>query len=211
MKRRLSPHLFGSWSARRFGEAHSPSLRLRPMLHSIDAERFRVTGADAKGMTIRRLGDDDVEAFRSVYLEALATQPDAFAMSYEEQRELPFEEMRQSFERLTVFGGFASGQLEGIATLQPQALLKRRHVAMISGMYVRDSLRGSGLAAAILQAVLDCAKLLVDQVELYVAVHNVRANKFYRRFGFEPYGVMRRSLRVDGVDHDAEMMVLIFR
>jgi RimJ/RimL family protein N-acetyltransferase len=170
-----------------------------------------MTGTDAKGMTIRRLGGDDTEAFRSVYLEALATQPDAFAMSYEEQCDLPFEEMRRSLERLTVFGGFAGGQLGGIATLQPQTLQKRRHVAMISGMYVREPLRGSGLAAAILRAVLDCAKSLVDQAELYVAVHNVRANRFYRRFGFEPYGVMRRSLRVNGVDHDAEMMVLIFR
>ena len=44
--------------------------------------------------------------------------------------------------------------------------------------------------------VLEAAGLKVDQVELYVAVDNLRGTQFYRRFGFESYGVMPRGLRV---------------
>jgi RimJ/RimL family protein N-acetyltransferase len=44
-----------------------------------------------------------------------------------------------------------------------------------------------------------------------VAIGNQSARRFYRRFGFEQYGVMPRSIRVDGVDHDAEMRALSFR
>jgi len=62
-----------------------------------------------------------------------------------------------------------------------------------------------------MRAVLAHAESEVDQVELYVAVGNDRASRFYKGFGFEPYGVMRRSLRVQGVDYDAEMLVRIFR
>jgi ribosomal protein S18 acetylase RimI-like enzyme len=51
----------------------------------------------------------------------------------------------------------------------------------------------------------------VDQVDLYVAVENKRAWKFYKRFGFESYGVMPRALRVDGTDYDALMMTRKFR
>jgi ribosomal protein S18 acetylase RimI-like enzyme len=62
-----------------------------------------------------------------------------------------------------------------------------------------------------LQYVLEAASLKVDQVELYVAVDNPRGTKFYRKFGFESYGVMPRALRVQGADFDALMMVKKFR
>lgn len=160
---------------------------------------------------VRQLGEADAEAFRALHLEALRTHPAAFAAAYEEECDLPPSEFRTRLERLTVFGGFVDGALAGIATLQRYPQLKRRHVAMIWGMYVREAVRGSGLSAAILRAVMEHAEREVDQVELYVAVGNDRARRFYAGFGFEPYGVMRRSLRVEGVDHDAEMMVRIFR
>ena len=160
---------------------------------------------------VRRLSAADAEAFRAVHLEALQAYPAAFAADWEEERGLPLADFAARLEQLIVLGGFVGGALAGIATIQKQPLKKRRHMAMLWGMYVTDAHRGSGLAAAIMQAAIERAEREVDQVELYVAVGNDRASRFYRGFGFEPYGVMRRSLRVDGVDHDAEMMVRIFR
>lgn len=170
----------------------------------------KVSGS-AAGHAVRQLAASDAEAFRAVHLQALEAHPAAFAAAYEEECDLPLSEFQSRLDRLTVFGGFAGGALAGIATLQRQAPLKRRHVAMVWGMYVKDAFRGSGLAAAILQAVIARAESEVDQLELYVAVGNDRASRFYRGLGFEPYGVMRRSLRVQGVDYDAEMMVRMFR
>ena len=161
--------------------------------------------------SVRQLEAADAEAYRALHLEALRAHPAAFAASYEEECDLPLSEFETRLERLTVFGGFVGGELVGIATLQRNPQMKRRHVAMIWGMYVRAAQRGSGLAGAILEAVMERAGREVDQVELYVAVGNERASRFYRGLGFEPYGVMRRSLRVAGVDHDAEMMVRMFR
>ena len=132
-------------------------------------------------------------------------------MAWEEERDLPLSDFAARLDQLIVYGGFVDGALAGIATLQKQALRKRVHVAMLWGMYVNGEARGTGLADAILQAVIARAEQEVDQLELYVAVGNEPAARFYRRYGFETYGVMRRSLRVDGVDHDAEMMVRIFR
>jgi RimJ/RimL family protein N-acetyltransferase len=160
---------------------------------------------------VRQLTPADAEAFRALHLEALEKYPAAFAMAYEEECDLPLTEFQTRLERLIVFGGFVAGALAGIATLQCQPLMKRRHMAMVWGMYVKDTFRGSGLATAIFQSVIARAEREVDQLELYVAVGNDRASQFYKRFGFEPYGVMRRSLRVKGVDYDAEMMVRIFR
>jgi ribosomal protein S18 acetylase RimI-like enzyme len=82
---------------------------------------------------------------------------------------------------------------------------------MVWNMHVAEGHRGTGLSAAIFQHVLDVASQQVDQVDLYVAVENKRAWKFYKRFGFESYGVMPRALRVDGTDYDALMMTRKFR
>jgi RimJ/RimL family protein N-acetyltransferase len=161
--------------------------------------------------SVRQLTASDAEAFRSMHLESLQTHPAAFAMSYEEECDVPLAEFRSRLSHLIVFGGFVDGTLAGIATLQRQPLVKRRHMAMLWGMYVREAFRGTGLAAAILQAVIARAECEVDQLELYVAVGNERAARFYANFGFERYGVMRRSLRVQGVDYDADMLVRIFR
>ncbi len=167
-----------------------------------------ITAADIE---VRQLSAADAEAFRAVNLEALQAYPAAFAAAYEEERDLSLADFAARLDELIVFGGFVDGELAGIATLQTQTRIKRRHTAMLWGMYVRDAHRGSGLAAAILEAVIDRAQAEADQLELYVAVGNGRASRFYKSYGFEPYGLMRRALRVDGIDHDAEMLVRIFR
>lgn len=92
-----------------------------------------------------------------------------------------------------------------------QASPKRRHVGLIWNMYVSEERRGTGLADMLFKYVLETASLKVDQVELYVAVDNPRGTQFYRRFGFESYGVMPRALRLQGADFDALMMVKEFR
>lgn len=169
-------------------------------------------GADIEAdPVIRQLAPADAEAFRAVHLEALRRYPAAFAMAYEEECDLPIEAFRSRLEHLIVFGAFVGDELAGIATLQRQTVKKRMHMAMVWGMYVKAAFQGSGLATRLFEAVIARAQAEVDQLELYVAVGNERASRFYRKFGFVPYGVMRRSLRVDGVDYDAEMLVRIFR
>jgi len=82
---------------------------------------------------------------------------------------------------------------------------------MVWNMYLVEQQRGSRLAAALFEHVLNQASKEVDQVDLYVAVSNQRAWRFYKRFGFESYGVMPRALRVAGADYDALMMTRKFR
>lgn len=160
---------------------------------------------------VRPLTVADADAFRALRLESLQTHPEAFGASYEEERDAPLSDSVALLECHTVFGGFAGDTLVGLAMLQRNPQKKRQHVAMLWGMYVRTDQRGTGVARAILDAVIARAEREVDQLELYVATSNPRARHLYETLGFERYGVMRRSLRVAGVDHDADMMVRIFR
>ncbi|MFD3548404.1 GNAT family N-acetyltransferase [Streptomyces sp. NPDC058655] len=62
------------------------------------------------------------------------------------------------------------------------------------GVFVRSGQRGAGLADALFGAALDWAWSLegpaLERVRLFVHEDNARAQAFYRRFGFEPSGLL---------------------
>lgn len=167
--------------------------------------------ARAPAAHVRKLCRDDAEQFSRLYLNGLRRHPEAFAAAYEDESQLSAQEFAAKLEREETFGAFDEERLIGILTLQPYQVRKRAHVAMIWGLYVDPAHRGAGAARLLMQEVMDHAARQVDQVELYVESRNERAIALYQRLGFEQYGLMRRSLRVNGRDHDAVMMVRIFR
>src|SRR5262245_41029486 len=65
-------------------------------------------------VTIRALDPADVEAYRALRLEALATSPDAFSSSHEEEVALSLEAFRARIPtagRSAIFGAFAGAEL----------------------------------------------------------------------------------------------------
>jgi GNAT superfamily N-acetyltransferase len=104
---------------------------------------------------VRALGVADVDAYRQVRLAALRLHPDAFGSAYEDEAAL---DRAQFAERLTAadftrFGGFAAGDLVGLAGLQIRSGAKERHKARLFSMYVDAAHRGGGLAQQLIAAV----------------------------------------------------------
>ena len=89
----------------------------------------------------------------------------------------------------------------------PQAGAKRAHKAVLWGMYVRRTARGTGLARGLVEAVIDHARERAVLVQLSVVSDNLVARRLYGSLGFEPYGVEARSLKVDGRYLDEVLMV----
>jgi len=160
---------------------------------------------------IRQLNAEDAAEYQAVFLGALQSAPAAFAADYGEESGPAPIKSRSGFDARSSSEHLWTDACVQIATFLQQASPKRRHVGMIWNMYVSEERRGTGLADILFKHVLQAASQKVDQVELYVAVENPRGSKFYRKFGFESYGVMPRALRVQGADFDALMMVKKFR
>jgi RimJ/RimL family protein N-acetyltransferase len=160
---------------------------------------------------IRALDVADADAYRRVRLDALRLHPDAFGSAYEDEAVL---DRAQFAERLaapgfTRFGGFADGDLVGLAGLQMRTGAKERHKARLFSMYVDAAHRGSGLAQQLIEAVIAGAREAEALVlQLSVSAGNAPAWRLYHRMGFTVYGVERRSLRVGGHFHDEELMAL---
>jgi RimJ/RimL family protein N-acetyltransferase len=158
-------------------------------------------------MDVRVLDAEDAAAFQSLRLEALRECPTAFSSSYEEECDIALSRVA---ERLTptpdraVFGVFESAALVGTAGLQRESARKLAHKAFIWGVYVAPLFRKRGAGRRLLQDVLAHAALMpgLRQVSLGANSANPASIALYKSVGFEPFGVEKGFLLVDGVLYD---------
>ncbi|CAM3972008.1 GNAT family N-acetyltransferase [Bordetella tumulicola] len=156
---------------------------------------------------IRRLQESDLPAFKAIRLESLRLVPSAFQTTLADWESLPNDEWLNRV-RKPVFVAFRSGEPVGIMGLLRQQGVKRAHRATIIMVYVRESERGRGLAADLLQTTIAFARDEgVWQLELNVNGNNAEAIRFYERFGFRQIGRIPAATLEDGKEVDELMMV----
>lgn len=156
---------------------------------------------------IRLLGRDDVEAFRSIRLEALRTEPAAFASSAEDWEALPDDEWLRRLTDNPVFVAFHDGEPVGIMGLMRNRSSKMVHRATIVMVYIREGMRGTGLAKALLTVLTKHARATgIRQLELSASAENPAALRFYEREGFKKIGRIPGGFLHEGKEIDDVLM-----
>jgi ribosomal protein S18 acetylase RimI-like enzyme len=166
-------------------------------------------------MEIRLLDRHDAAAYQALRLLALRESPHAFSAGHDEEAGHNVDEVAARIApaadgSVRMFGIFEDGELAGfVACIHPQRR-KLRHGAELAGMYVAPAHRRRGLGAALLQAAIAYARSIdgVCQLGLGVNATNAAAKALYRSAGFVSWGVQPRALRIDGVFHDEEHLLL---
>ena len=158
-------------------------------------------------MIIRRIGFEDVEAFKSIRLEALQLEPEAYASRYEDWINLDTADWHSRMNGVLVMA-FDGDVPVGLMAAIPERPSGMAHRALVVMVYVRQSYRGRDVSAKLLdQLVRDAVTADVLQLELMVNCHNTRAIRFYERHGFERLAVIPRAVRVEkGFVDDLLMM-----
>jgi ribosomal protein S18 acetylase RimI-like enzyme len=156
---------------------------------------------------IVRLGAGDAEPFRAIRLEALRLHPDCFCADLETVEAMTAEEWVRTLDRTVWLGAKKAGALVAIAAFSRPASKKLAHTGELSGMYARDGERGTGLADALLRAVIDHAVCEVEQLKLTVNANNQRAVRLYERHGFRTVGRIPRRIRVGDETYDEIIML----
>ena len=85
------------------------------------------------------------------------------------------------------------------------------HKGFLWGMYLKPEARGSGLAAILVERLLEYASQEVEQVQLTVVASNPRAIRFYERMGFVAYGLEKEALKDKDTYFDEVLMVKFLR
>lgn len=173
----------------------------------------------AEVLTIRRLVEADLPAYKALRDEMLAAHPEAFTSDAAAERARPASAYA---ERLGVdalpgadpaffaFGAFWGERLVGAFACERDGRAKVRHAGHLIGMMVRPEARRAGLGRALLDACVDEVRRIgaIEMLTLSVTATNADAVRLYRRAGFVRYGTLPRAIRVDGRYHDKDLMVL---
>jgi ribosomal protein S18 acetylase RimI-like enzyme len=164
--------------------------------------------SDAPSVVVRKLDEADLSRFHPLRLEALRLHPEAFGVSFEEERDEGSARMIGTYPSAT-FGAFADCGIVGCAGLLVPARVKQRHHGNVFSVFVTPSWRGRGVSRALLDKVIAHARAAeLKHVTLSVTVGNMAARALYRSAGFVSFGVEPDALLIDGVSHDEERMVL---
>lgn len=158
---------------------------------------------------IRRLTASDAALYRDLRLSALRDHPAAFTSAYEDEVGHSLDYYAERLANGTVFASGAE-RLTGMAGFYVRDGLKTCHRGMLWGMYVRPEARGTGLAAALIEAVKDHARPLVEEVMLGVGTDNPAAIARYRAAGFVRCGSERRSIKIGDRYYDEILMAFRF-
>jgi len=138
--------------------------------------------------------------------EMLQEAPWAFLASPSQDRGCDVEKMKVSLGRTdaAIVGiranGAESGPLIAAAGVVREEALKRRHIAMIWGVYVTPDARGRGCARAVVSHAMDLARGWqgIASIHLAVNANAPEAKRLYESLGFAQWGFEPDAVRIDG-------------
>ena len=167
-------------------------------------------------MEVRILTEADAQAFWNIRLRALRDNPESFGASYEEILERGIAGVTQRLRKKddtsdnVTLGAVDGDTLVGIAGLRREEEIKKRHKAVIWGMYVPQEVRGKGAGKALLEAAIAHARTLpgLEQINLSVVLTSKEARHLFIALGFETYGLERRALKLHDRYFYQELMTL---
>ena len=112
-----------------------------------------------KPFRVRRLEAHDAPVYRDLRLEGLKNHPEAFGSSWEDECRKPEAWWAERLKQAPCSAaGLDDSPLLGVAGFHAHAASKLRHKAVLWGMHVRIEGRGTGLAACLVQRVIEHAR-----------------------------------------------------
>lgn len=164
-------------------------------------------------MNIRVLNEVDALLYQELRLNALKTDPGAFASTYEREVQFSIETVIDRVKPLKdkfVLGAFnQKGSLCGMVTFVREANEKMAHKGNVFGMYVDVVVRRQGIGKSLLLELIKTVKKCegVEQIHLAVVSNHQPAKKLYESIGFEVYGTERNAIKFNGQYYDEDLMV----
>jgi GNAT superfamily N-acetyltransferase len=163
-------------------------------------------------ISVRALGEDEWEQYRSVRLNALEESPEAFVATVDEERAFDEDLWRNRMRRSQRLLAEQEGAPVGVASVgqaRHEGERDNEKVAELFGLWVAPAARGTGVATQLVQAGADAARQQGrSHLAYWVGADNGRAVAFASGFGFRPTD-SRRPMRVKASDDDEDEVAMV--
>ena len=163
-------------------------------------------------ITVRALGEDEWDEYRSVRLSALQESPEAFVATADEERAYEEDFWRMRMRRSQRLVAELEGAPVGVASVgqaRHDGERDNEKVAELFGLWVAPAARGTGVATQLVRAGADAARREGrSHLAYWVGADNGRAVAFASGFGFRPTD-SRRPMRVRGDDDDETEVAMV--
>lgn len=150
--------------------------------------------------------------YREIRLEALRTEPQAFAETYDEVEELSDQVWisrltNSDIANIRLVLQTPDGKFVGMMTLVRSR--DKKDKALIINVYISKQYRGQGFGKKMLEEIISKLKKAKDikEIELTVNVSQVAAYNLYKILGFEVTQVLKDNIECKGELFDEYLMV----
>ncbi len=161
-------------------------------------------------IAIISLSPSEWEKYKTLRLEALQSDPEAFGRSYAEEVSYTDERWQQRLDDNNVYSYFAEvdDQLVGMVGAKITEEDNKK-VAVIMQMYVQKDQRGKGIGKLLIHKILDTLQKRSDIVSIQLDVNTALENavKLYQKMGFTIIKENKKKMG-DGKDHKMFLMEL---
>jgi RimJ/RimL family protein N-acetyltransferase len=165
-------------------------------------------------VTVRQAKPEDAVLLRELRLEALVSDPTAFAADYDISAKETSEKWEERIEenaeqkKGSIYIAETNDLLIGMCGIQRGHWPKTRHSAFIWGVYVNKNWRGFQIARAMIEGCCDWGKAHeIVIVKLGVNIHNEAAIRCYTGCGFGYYGNEPKAVFYENEFIDEFLMV----
>lgn len=159
-------------------------------------------------ITVRPLGEDDWQQYRTARLAALTESPEAFVATAEQEEAYDEERWRSRMRRSARLLAESEDDVVGVASLG-MTKTGDRTAGELFGLWVRPQARGTGVATQLVkQGAVVARERGQSQLVYWVSTDNGRAVAFASGIGFLPTD-FRRPMRVAGEDGDDEEIAML--
>lgn len=162
---------------------------------------------------IRELNRADHDAYWNLRLEALEGEPLIFGEDPSEHRahsrQVIEDRLGDGTQDSFLLGAFADAAMVGTAALLRADRIKRRHMAMVWGVYVQPAWRGHHIARDMMIYLINRAKRMDGLSLLHLTVTTTNhAKRIYEALGFVQTGLEPMSMKYRDQYIDEYYMVL---
>ncbi|WP_323097840.1 GNAT family N-acetyltransferase [Intrasporangium sp. YIM S08009] len=161
-------------------------------------------------ITVRPLGEDDWQDYRSVRLAALRESPEAFAASIGQEESYGEDLWRERMRRSARLVAEREGDAVGVVSVGTAKSDEEGSAGELFGLWVHPEARGSGVATTLVK---EGARLATERGQTHlvywVGTENGRAVAFASGMGFRPTDYRRPMGVVSEEDGEEEIAMVL--